>query len=332
MTTTKANGCPADKGPERIYLQPLSGCDLPSERRWREDDCWSPCGVQYIRSDIVEAQIGEGGLAELDDRPLTAEENRKIDEAWEKHKAAAPWAVRYPQAAFQRWVAEGGEVQPHRVADHAEGHRSSGCNIPTNDERAERFVRECERYSSGQLPANLVEELSAMLSDSPRVKELERLVYVPGLWRCEKCDFELLQSNLNACDGSVTARDEPGDKCPNCNHPLSRVTERKRHHDAMALSERFFEESRSLRSELAAMTGKFTQANSELVMASELLRSAFQIALREGKDTNWLAFKMQVEDALNRQQAFFRERLELALGIDVAINGPEIAPLGQRKG
>lgn len=58
------------------------------------------------------------------------------------------------------------------------------------------------------------------------IARLEKLVYVPGLWRCAKCRFTLLQSNLNAADGSVTARDEPGDKCPNCNSPLWRVTER----------------------------------------------------------------------------------------------------------
>lgn len=49
-------------------------------------------------------------------------------------------------------------------------------------------------------------------------------VYVPGAWRCPKCAFTLHQANLNASDGSVTARDEPGDKCPNCNKPLWRVT------------------------------------------------------------------------------------------------------------
>ena len=63
-------------------------------------------------------------------------------------------------------------------------------------------------------------------SAQKRIAELERLVYVPGLWRCPKCSFSLMQANLNAQDGSVTARDEPGDKCPNCSSPLWRVTER----------------------------------------------------------------------------------------------------------
>jgi len=49
-------------------------------------------------------------------------------------------------------------------------------------------------------------------------------LYVPGVWRCAKCEFELIQSNLNANDGTVTARDTPGDKCPNCDTTLWRVS------------------------------------------------------------------------------------------------------------
>lgn len=52
----------------------------------------------------------------------------------------------------------------------------------------------------------------------------DHLIYVPGTWRCPKCQFVLVQSNLNAADGTVTARDEPGDKCPNCESPLWRVS------------------------------------------------------------------------------------------------------------
>lgn len=53
---------------------------------------------------------------------------------------------------------------------------------------------------------------------------LDPQIYVPGVWCCAKCQFTLMQSNLNAADGSVTARDQPGDKCPNCDVPLWRVT------------------------------------------------------------------------------------------------------------
>lgn len=56
--------------------------------------------------------------------------------------------------------------------------------------------------------------------------ERDDLIFVPGIWRCAKCKFTLVQSNLNAADGSVTARDKPGDKCPNDGSPLWRVSYR----------------------------------------------------------------------------------------------------------
>lgn len=60
-----------------------------------------------------------------------------------------------------------------------------------------------------------------------RVAELEALVYVPGLWCCAKCQFQLVQASLHAQSGTVSSRDVPGDKCPNCDVPLWRVTERQ---------------------------------------------------------------------------------------------------------
>jgi hypothetical protein len=59
------------------------------------------------------------------------------------------------------------------------------------------------------------------------VEELEKQVYVPGLWRCAKCKFTLMQANLHAQSGAVKAMDRPGEKCPNCDSPLWRVTERQ---------------------------------------------------------------------------------------------------------
>jgi uncharacterized protein with PIN domain len=58
------------------------------------------------------------------------------------------------------------------------------------------------------------------------IKVLMEKIYVPGEWYCPKCRFSLIQKKLNALDGTVTARDEPGDKCPNCSSPLWRVSER----------------------------------------------------------------------------------------------------------
>lgn len=61
--------------------------------------------------------------------------------------------------------------------------------------------------------------------------------YVPGVWRCAKCEFRLIQSNLNSADGTVTARDTPGELCPNCDTPLWRVTWKDEATEAYAIAE-----------------------------------------------------------------------------------------------
>ena len=58
-----------------------------------------------------------------------------------------------------------------------------------------------------------------------RVKELEKLVYVPGVRKCAKCDFVLVSNTLHAQTGQISANDK-ADDCPNGCGPLWRVTER----------------------------------------------------------------------------------------------------------
>lgn len=48
--------------------------------------------------------------------------------------------------------------------------------------------------------------------------------YVPGMWRCAKCDFLLIQPTLEAETGIVFARDATGERCPNCGTALLRVS------------------------------------------------------------------------------------------------------------
>jgi hypothetical protein len=82
------------------------------------------------------------------------------------------------------------------------------------------------------------EELTLILDRHllPRITEC-----VPGLWRCAKCGFELSTMNLNVNAGTVTMRDEPGDKCPNDGSPMWRVSYREAYEQLaeLANSERF---------------------------------------------------------------------------------------------
>lgn len=109
-----------------------------------------------------------------------------------------------------------------------------------------------KRFQSVNLSFAQVDALQAEAS------RLEGLVYVPGLWRCAKCNFQLVQSNLNANTGAVTARDTPGDKCPNCNSPLWRVTERQAGNDIV--------------DRCCEQMGRAKAAESELATAREVIR------------------------------------------------------------
>lgn len=59
-----------------------------------------------------------------------------------------------------------------------------------------------------------------------RVRELEALVYVPGLWRCAKCECQLVSTNMHAYTGAMSADNSP-QVCPNNCGPMWRVTERE---------------------------------------------------------------------------------------------------------
>jgi uncharacterized protein with PIN domain len=74
-----------------------------------------------------------------------------------------------------------------------------------------------------------------------RIAELEKLVYVPGQWRCAKCNFRLTQSNLYVESGTVGPRDEPGDKCPNCDGPLWRVSAMEDRNEAYRTANEMFD-------------------------------------------------------------------------------------------
>lgn len=81
------------------------------------------------------------------------------------------------------------------------------------------------------------------------VERLGGLVYAPGRWKCVKCDFTLLQSNLNAATGNVTARHEAGGVCPNCNSPLWRVSWKAEAQENQTISETQFDRAMAAEAE-----------------------------------------------------------------------------------
>lgn len=62
-------------------------------------------------------------------------------------------------------------------------------------------------------------EYAGQLLDS-----IDAALFIPGVWHCEKCNFNLVLKTLHARTGAVTARTSPGETCPNCATALERVS------------------------------------------------------------------------------------------------------------
>lgn len=99
-----------------------------------------------------------------------------------------------------------------------------------NDYYCERQAWKCCKYSDLELA------LSESRAECERLREQ---VYVPGIWRCAKCELELMTSILAVSSGSIHADNSP-QVCPNNCGPMWRVTERDQRKEAQALHEKEF--------------------------------------------------------------------------------------------
>jgi hypothetical protein len=62
----------------------------------------------------------------------------------------------------------------------------------------------------------------------PELQVVPKADIVPGVMRCDSCNFELTRVNLNVNVGTVTAGDNTEEPCPNGCGPLRPVTWRER--------------------------------------------------------------------------------------------------------
>lgn len=129
-----------------------------------------------------------------------------------------------------------------------------------------------------------------------QIAHLEGLVYSPGVWRCPKCGFRLIQANLNANTGTVTARNEAGDKCPNCGSPLWRVTERQERVEAVEMAEQQFLRADAAEKALAAIHAVLDR---EIAGATETLAMNLTPAARLSAD-GWLNAAKGIQIAVSK--------------------------------
>jgi hypothetical protein len=114
----------------------------------------------------------------------------------------------------------------------------------------EEAVRREHERAIAHLRAELEQETKAAEVLRRECDALSKKVYQPGVWRCAKCDFQLVQSSLNARTGTVTARDEPGTVCPNDGSPMWRVSYQEDNAKAWKWGEEQFDRATKAEAEL----------------------------------------------------------------------------------
>jgi hypothetical protein len=120
--------------------------------------------------------------------------------------------------------------------------------------------------------------------------------HVPGVFRCANCGFQLHQMTLNAHDGTVTARDAPGEKCPNDGSPMWRVTYAEQlaeaHEEWGKQVERAAEAERdrdALRKENADLKAQGERQSSTIAIHHENFDQIYQRACAEtGEFAEWV--------------------------------------------
>lgn len=80
--------------------------------------------------------------------------------------------------------------------------------------------------------------------------ERDGLKYVPGLFRCPKCNFVNVVTNLNAKDGSFSANNEPR-QCANGCGPMWRITYKEELKTLSDIADDLSDKNRDLEAQLA---------------------------------------------------------------------------------
>jgi len=90
--------------------------------------------------------------------------------------------------------------------------------------RTDAFFSEGPRTvnATREFMEGLERELAALHEEIAR---LNKLVYVPGAWRCAKCKCGLISNTLYVATGAMAANNTP-QECPNGCGPMWRLTER----------------------------------------------------------------------------------------------------------
>ena len=108
-----------------------------------------------------------------------------------------------------------------------------------------------ERWELG-IPGGASDLFASHRAQAEQIEALNKKVYQPGVFKCAKCNFQLVQASLNANTGTVSARDAPGAKCPNDGSPMWRVSYQEDNAAAWKWGEEQFDRALAAEAQLAA--------------------------------------------------------------------------------
>lgn len=118
------------------------------------------------------------------------------------------------------------------------------------------------------------DHLASREADKAEIGRLRELVYVPGQWRCAKCNLTITRTVMSAATGQMHADHEPA-SCPNGCGPLWQITERDKRRDAQRSFLDQFDELAKAKARIAELeaslanhfadTGKMVSAEDEAV-------------------------------------------------------------------
>ena len=196
----------------------------------------------------------------------------------------------------------------------------------TSTESVERSAKFAENCRGGwQYGADLLRDLATerdtlakQAEDCARTcakqaEEIRSTLYVPGGWCCVRCGFKLIQYSLDAETGTVTARDNPGETCPNCKITLWRVSWKDQATETALRLDETWDELLALRNQLAETRGKenaFRMALRQVfAWASEARPAGYENAILKIEEISESALKSEraprqnSDDELQRMQA-----------------------------
>jgi len=79
-------------------------------------------------------------------------------------------------------------------------------------------------HGSAAYEADKAENRAKAKVAAERKANLEMQLYVPGAFRCAKCDFQQTSLSADACTGIVHPNRSASGPCPNCNVPMWPIT------------------------------------------------------------------------------------------------------------